>query len=54
MMSMNLSKIYVLYIKGSDYRCVIIGIVKSEVINLMQNIDLTEKYETLQKFYCKF
>ena len=51
---MNLSEIYVLNIKGADYRCVISGIIKSEVINLMQNIDLTEKYETLQKFYCKF
>ena len=44
---MNISNIASLNIKGSDYRCVISGISKSEAINVMQNIDLTEKSGTL-------
>ena len=44
---MNISNIARLNIKGSDYRCVISGISKSEAINVMQNIDLTEKSGTL-------
>ena len=47
MMSMNLSEIAVLKIKNVVYHCVITGISKSEAISLMQNIDLTEKTETL-------
>ena len=47
MMSMNVSDIAILNIKGSDYRCIISGISKSETINLMQNIDLTKKSRTL-------
>ena len=47
MMSMNLSNIAILNIKGSDYRCVISGISKNEAINLIQNADLTEKSGTL-------
>ena len=43
MMSMNLSDIAILNIKDSGYRCIISGISKSEAINLMQNVDLTEK-----------
>ena len=43
---MNLSNNAILKIKNADYRCVIRGISKSEVINLMQNIDLTEKRGT--------
>ena len=42
MMSMNLSDIAILNIKGSDYRCIISGISKNEAINSMKNIDLTE------------
>ena len=38
MMSMNLSGIAVLNIKGFNYRCI-------GAKNLMQNIDLTEKVE---------
>ena len=41
MMSMNLSNIAILNIKGADYCCIISGISKSEAINLMENIDLT-------------
>ena len=40
---MNLSDISILNIKGADYHCTISGIRKSDVINLMQNTDLTEK-----------
>ena len=43
MMSMNLSDIAILNIKGSDYRCIISLISKNEPVNLMQNADLTEK-----------
>ena len=42
MMSMNLSDIAILNIKGSDYRYIISLINKKEAINLMQNADLTE------------
>ena len=44
---MNLSDITVLNIKGSDYRCIISRINKSEAINLMQKTDLTKKSGTL-------
>ena len=45
-MSMNLSNIAILNIKGSDY-CFIISLIgKNEAINLMQNADLTEKSGT--------
>ena len=43
MMSMNLSDIAILNIKGSDYHCIISRISKSQAIKLLQNIDLTEK-----------
>ena len=47
MMSMNLSDIAILNIKGSDYCCIISLISKNEAINFKQNADLTEKSETL-------
>ena len=47
MMSMSLSDIAILNIKGSDYPCIITGISKSEAIKFLQNIDLTEKSGTL-------
>ena len=47
MMSMNLSDIAVLNIKGSDCRCIISLISKTEAVNLSQNTDLTEKSRTL-------
>ena len=37
----------ILNIKGSEYDCIISLIRKNEVINLMRNVDLTEKRETL-------
>ena len=45
MMSMNLSDIAILNIKGSNYRCIISLISKNEAINVMQNGD--RKRETL-------
>ena len=42
-MSMNHSNITILKIKNADYFCIDTGISKSEVIKLLQNIDLTEK-----------
>ena len=46
MLSMNLSNIAILNIKSVGYRYIISTISKSEAINLMQNIDLTEKRGT--------
>ena len=43
MMSVNLSDIAILNIKGSDYCCIISLISKNEARNLLQNADLTEK-----------
>ena len=43
MMSVNLSDITILNLKGSAYRCIICLISKNEAINVMQNADLTEK-----------
>ena len=42
MMSINLSDIVILNIKGSDYCCIISLISKNETINLMENADLTK------------
>ena len=36
---MNISDIVILNIHGTDYRCIISGISKSEAINLMQNTE---------------
>ena len=44
---MNLLDIAALNIKGSGYLCIISLIRKNEVINLMQNADLTAKSGTL-------
>ena len=43
MMSVNLSDITTLNIKGSDYRCIISLSSKNEAIDLMQNSDLAKK-----------
>ena len=45
-MSLNLSNIAILNNKGSDYRCISL-ITKNEAINLMHNVDCTEKSGTL-------
>ena len=47
MMFMNLSDIAILNISGANYGCIILRISKSKAINLMQNIDLSEKIGTL-------
>ena len=47
MMSMNLSDIAVLNIKGSDDSCIISLISKIEARKLLENADLTEKSGTL-------
>ena len=46
-MSLNLSDIAILNIKGSGYCCIISLISKNEAVNLLQNADLTEKSATL-------
>ena len=46
-MSINLSDIAILNIKGSDCHCIISLISKIEAINLMQNAYLTEIRRTL-------
>ena len=46
-MSVNLSDIAILNIKGFDYCYIISVISKNEAIKLLQNADLTEKSETL-------
>ena len=48
MMSMVVSDVDILNVKGADYCCIISGISKSEAINLMQNIDLPKTAA-----YCK-
>ena len=46
-MSINLSDIAILNIKGSDYHCIISLTSKNDAINLLQNADLSEKCGTL-------
>ena len=43
MMSMNLSDIAILNIKGSDYHCIISGISKNKAIKLVQSANLTKR-----------
>ena len=47
LMSMKLSDIAILNIKGSNCCCITSLISKNEAINLMQNCDRTEKSRTL-------
>ena len=47
MMSVNLSDITILNIKGSDYCCIITLNSKNESIKLLQNANLTAKCGTL-------
>ena len=48
MMSMNISDIVILNIKGSDYYCIISLISKNEAMILMQNVDLTKKWNNMK------
>ena len=47
MTSINLNDIATLNIHGVDYRCIISGISKNEVVNLLQKEYLNEKSGTL-------
>ena len=47
MISINLSDIAILNIHGADHLCIVSRISKSEAINLMKNVDLTEESGTL-------
>ena len=47
MMSTNLNDIALLKINVVDYRCIIDANSKSEAVNLLKNLDLTEKSGTL-------
>ena len=49
MISTNLSNIAILNINSADYNCIISRISKSEAINLIGNIDLTENVEYYMK-----
>ena len=54
MMSINLSDIAILNIKGSNYRCIISLISKTEAIKVMQNADLTKKVEHYKNYILKW
>ena len=45
---MNFSNVAILNIKDSDYCCINSGVTKSEAINLLQDIDFTEKGRTFK------
>ena len=47
MISMNLSDIVFLKVFGVNYSCIISRISKSEAVNLLQNIDSSDKSGTL-------
>ena len=47
MMSIDISTIPILNTHGVDCYCIIFGIRKSEVINLLRNTDLSEKSGSL-------
>ena len=47
MMSINLKDIAILNINGSDYCCNIYGNSKNDTVNLLQNVDLTERIRIL-------
>ena len=51
MMSIKLSNFAILKIKGSDYCCVISLMSKNETINLLQNVNSTEKVEHYKKIW---
>ena len=52
--SINLSNIAILNIKGSDYRYIISLISKNEGRKVVQNVDLTEKSWTLKNIKINF
>ena len=48
-MSMNISNISSLNIRGSDCRCIISLVSQNEAINFMQNVDLSIKIQNFIK-----
>ena len=50
-MSVSLSDIAILNIKGSNYYFIISLISKNETINLLQNADLTYKLKNIHKYF---
>ena len=50
MISLSLNDSAFLNIKNADYGCIISGISINEVINLIQNADLTEKKRDIIKY----
>ena len=49
MMSINLSNVAILNIRGVDYCCTVNGISKSDAVSVLENADLTEVGEVLQE-----
>ena len=52
---MNPSNVDILNICHVDYHCIIDGISKGEAVNLLENVDLSEKIGSLEKtifLYC--
>ena len=54
LMSVNLSSVFILNIKGSHYCCIISLISKNETIKLLKNADLTDRSGLLEKLVKKF
>ena len=51
MLSINFNDIALLKVNGLDYHCITKGISKSEVIDLLKNVDLNEKKWNVKKIY---
>ena len=51
MMSISLSDIHILNIKGTDYFCIISRISKCEAINIIQKIEQTNKSIKHKTYY---
>ena len=49
MLFVNLNNIAILNTNGADYHCIIYGISKINPVNLLQNANLRENQEVLQK-----
>ena len=48
-MSLKLTNITILNIRGLDYCCIINGIIKVDAVNIQQNVDLTKEKGVLRK-----
>ena len=51
MMSLGINSIVTLNIQGIDYCCIIVGISKSEAMNLLKNVDLSKKSASQNIFF---